>query len=439
MAALLFGVLAGGTRVPFVPRRVAVSGPGPIPVPRRVSLLTAGPSQAATSAERDHKAARQGLFHHASRCLLVGVLAYRAVAVPVPLIVLVTTYGFGPLSDLLAWGAVLVLGNLATAVAVHRRPHVVLGHARALLMVDVAVAVGVNLYASASVPGGISAPYHDVFWCYLVGTVVLLTAAWGVVGGLVAMVASLPLQLLMAYVDEPGASLDAGSAVGRFLWLFAGLVMAVIVMAFAAFGARVAMLHGIRAGRASERARVLRDIHDGVLQTLEAMALATNFDRTAPTAALVELRVTARAQALRLRRTLDELAGERRPRLAAALSEIAAETVARGVRPQLVIADIDDSLLTRERSEAVRDAVREALVNTAKHAGVSTVVVRVARAMGGVEVVVRDHGGGFEVSDATLGFGIRESIVGRLTDVGGTAVVSSSPGSGTRVRLWVPL
>ncbi len=38
-----------------------------------------------------------------------------------------------------------------------------------------------------------------------------------------------------------------------------------------------------------------------------------------------------------------------------------------------------------------------------------------------------------------MGMGIRESIVGRLAAVGGSAEIVSRPGAGTEVRLHAPL
>jgi signal transduction histidine kinase len=89
------------------------------------------------------------------------------------------------------------------------------------------------------------------------------------------------------------------------------------------------------------------------------------------------------------------------------------------------------------------DAAHEALTNVVKHAGVDRAVVRAATVDDGTRVTVRDHGQGFDPAavqaDATgARFGVRQSIKARMADAGGTAVVDSSPGRGTRVELWVP-
>ncbi|MEV0648315.1 ATP-binding protein [Phytomonospora sp. NPDC050363] len=81
-------------------------------------------------------------------------------------------------------------------------------------------------------------------------------------------------------------------------------------------------------------------------------------------------------------------------------------------------------------------AVREALVNTARHAGVTAATVSVDHAGEQVIVTVADGGKGFDPDEVPLSSrGIRGSIVERMTGVGGTAAVTSRPGGGTAVRL----
>jgi signal transduction histidine kinase len=53
-------------------------------------------------------------------------------------------------------------------------------------------------------------------------------------------------------------------------------------------------------------------------------------------------------------------------------------------------------------------------------------------------VTVRDHGAGFDDEQSTTHFGVANSIVGRMREVGGDARVRSSPGNGTLVTLTIP-
>ncbi|MFI7677493.1 sensor histidine kinase [Actinophytocola sp. NPDC049390] len=88
---------------------------------------------------------------------------------------------------------------------------------------------------------------------------------------------------------------------------------------------------------------------------------------------------------------------------------------------------------------AITAAAREALTNVARHAGVDTATVTVARANGTVTVEITDHGHGFapgRVSPHRRG--VSGSIEERMTRAGGRATVTTSPGAGTRVRLEWP-
>lgn len=90
------------------------------------------------------------------------------------------------------------------------------------------------------------------------------------------------------------------------------------------------------------------------------------------------------------------------------------------------------------------ESVRELLLNAQKHSGTRS--ARVALDSGGpgwTKVVVEDDGCGFDVAARKAqrarseGFGLF-SIEQRLTFLGGSAVVTSAPGRGTRVELLAP-
>ncbi|MFD0038031.1 sensor histidine kinase [Streptomyces anulatus] len=87
-------------------------------------------------------------------------------------------------------------------------------------------------------------------------------------------------------------------------------------------------------------------------------------------------------------------------------------------------------------------AVREALVNVERYAGVDTAVLASNREQGSggrVVVEVTDHGVGFRPEEvASSRRGIRGSVVERVVGVGGNATVASRPGAGTTVRLVWP-
>jgi signal transduction histidine kinase len=99
--------------------------------------------------------------------------------------------------------------------------------------------------------------------------------------------------------------------------------------------------------------------------------------------------------------------------------------------------------VSREIETAVYRIVQEALTNVAKHAATRSCQVSLVRLARALVVVVRDEGVGFlshenGPHDGQLGLGL-VSMRERATQVGGTVVVESAPGRGTRVVVDIPL
>ncbi|MGO4785067.1 sensor histidine kinase [Cryobacterium sp. W22_MBD10_FK3] len=96
----------------------------------------------------------------------------------------------------------------------------------------------------------------------------------------------------------------------------------------------------------------------------------------------------------------------------------------------LLPADVLDSFLL---------ALGECLENVRRHSGVTRADVTISDDDTTVRAMVTDAGKGFNLSAvSTERLGFAESVVARLRDVGGTARLFSSPGSGTTVVLEVP-
>ena len=96
-------------------------------------------------------------------------------------------------------------------------------------------------------------------------------------------------------------------------------------------------------------------------------------------------------------------------------------------------------LLPSDVLDAFLLALAECLENVRRHAGVNNAHVTITDDDSTVRAMVTDAGVGFTVEDidaARLGF--KDSVVGRLKEVGGNARLFSSPGAGTTVVLEVP-
>jgi len=179
--------------------------------------------------------------------------------------------------------------------------------------------------------------------------------------------------------------------------------------------------------RAQERAEVAAHIHDSVLQTLALIQAKAGQPR--------EVQRLARAQERELRSWLfGKPQADGNGTLASAVEAAAAEVEDLHARSIDVVV-VGDAPLD-ERMAAVVAAAREAMVNAAKFAGVERVQVFLEVEGDKVTVFVRDRGVGFDPASVDGDRrGVSESIVGRMTRHGGTAVVRSSPGQGTEVEL----
>ena len=180
--------------------------------------------------------------------------------------------------------------------------------------------------------------------------------------------------------------------------------------------------------RSQERSEVAAHLHDSVLQTL----------------ALIQRHAGDASSVVRLaRRQEAELRGwlygtsRRRPEdsLQAAL-ETAAEEVEdlHGVAVEVVAVGAD--LPLDDRLVALVAAAREAMVNAAKWSGQTTLSVFVEVEPDEASVYVRDRGVGFDLDGVGADrHGIADSIVGRMSRNGGTAVIRTAVGEGTEVHL----
>jgi len=180
--------------------------------------------------------------------------------------------------------------------------------------------------------------------------------------------------------------------------------------------------------RSQERAELAARLHDSVLQTLALIQRNSDSPR--------EVARLARGQERELR-TL--LYGTRTSsgQLADAVRAAAGE-VEDGYAIQVEVVVVGDAVLD-DKLAALVAASREALVNAAKHAGVSTVSVYVEADERGATAFVRDRGAGFDIEAVGEDrHGLRNSIIGRIERHGGKVDVRSTPGTGTEIEISMP-
>ncbi|HVY97672.1 MAG TPA: sensor histidine kinase [Solirubrobacterales bacterium] len=192
-----------------------------------------------------------------------------------------------------------------------------------------------------------------------------------------------------------------------------------------------------------ERARVARDLHDEVNQSLTGLLLRLEAAReAAPPELEAELEET-KALANQAMRELLSLARQLRPTALDDLGLAAAtagqvEQLGRGEVEADFAAEGDFSDLDDDAQLVVYRVAQEALANAARHSGAGRVEARLRRrGDGGVELRVADDGRGFAFDEAERGLGIA-GMRERALLVGGELTIESRPGRGTTVRLTLP-
>lgn len=364
--------------------------------------------------------------------LVIAILAFRVLFTAAPMPVLMYEGGAGvvPLSMGLA-----SLTLSAIMIALLARGFDLAKGFGPLLALDLVVSCAVGL-SSTALPPDSETPFHAVLWFPFHGTVMLWTVLLGTAWGWASVAAGVGLfaaQYTGRHLHQPDV---LPLLLSHTVWLLLPLGVAVVASVLLRRIMHAVLAHGVRVGRSHGQVQMSRTLHDTVLQTLESIAMRTDEAREASPERLSQLQSTAAKQAVELRQLLTrEPDGE--SRLASQLRDLVPEFAAKGVRVELVLGELPESELEPATQSAVGEATREALLNVAKHAGVGKAVVSARTTDTAVEVVIRDRGRGFELDDQA-GFGIRQSIVGRLHEAGGATEIWSEPGRGTRVRLTVP-
>jgi signal transduction histidine kinase len=194
-----------------------------------------------------------------------------------------------------------------------------------------------------------------------------------------------------------------------------------------------------------ERARLAREIHDGLAQALWYAKL-----KQSRLAQLADFSGETRRLSDEVGDAID--AGLAEARHAVAAMRAGAETgpflevLARQVedftdrfalRAELTVDGPEPQIGPREQAEVLR-IVQEALTNVRKHADATVVRIRV-ESDGELRVLVADNGRGFHTAgDTDGGFGL-ESMRQRASTIGATLAITSEPRNGTRVVLTVPI
>jgi signal transduction histidine kinase len=204
---------------------------------------------------------------------------------------------------------------------------------------------------------------------------------------------------------------------------------------------------------AIERARVARELHDGVIQSLIGLEMKVQVLRrqaggvSAPIAGeLARIQEELRQEVLNVRELMEQMKPiDLDPKH---LPEYLADVVDRFRRgtgiSAMFVCDFEEVNLAPGVCRELARIVQEALVNVRKHSSASNVLVRLTAEDGLWKLIVDDDGGGFAFSgrynhrelDA-----IRKGpmvIKERVRSIGGELSIESVPGRGARLEISIP-
>jgi len=304
----------------------------------------------------------------------------------------------------------------------------------ALLVADLLVACALLLatpYVHSDAMMARHASSLPSFW--VVAAVLAWSAARGWVGGVVA-------AAVVSVCDLSIRDQATGTTWGNIFLL----LLAAGVVGYSASLLREAAEAQARAERLAatleERARLARVVHDGVLQVL-ALVQRRGLEVGGEVADLgrlageqeVALRALVQGDASRARSSMEDAAADLMQPLAALGSRTV--TVSGPGGPVELPGPVVDELTC---------VVLACLDNVANHVGPQAPAWVLVEDLGdAVVVTVRDEGPGIpagrlESAEAEGRLGVRESVRGRVSDLGGTAVLVTGPGQGTEWEIRVP-
>jgi signal transduction histidine kinase len=192
----------------------------------------------------------------------------------------------------------------------------------------------------------------------------------------------------------------------------------------------------------AERRRIERDLHDGAQQHLVALKIKLGILKgltTKDPGRAAELAAQVEGDADEALATLRDLARGIYPPLLADQGLVAALQAQARKAPLPVEVHADGiTRYPQETEAAVYFCCLEALQNIAKYAGASEASIRLSASDESLDFAVGDDGAGFDPSASPKGSGLT-NMTDRVDALGGSLVLTSTPGEGTQVTGSLPI
>lgn len=300
------------------------------------------------------------------------------------------------------------------------------------------LAVSIDIFISVLVMAraGSSSPY----FLYLGATALLIGLLVEGINRMVLTGLLIAGFLLIALIDDSPHHLSAQQVVND-------VVSASIIVLFVILGARMRSLqtqvntalqlatrNAREAALGEERSRIARELHDSTVKSLVGISLLSDTIRKQPDASprlAQAIKDAAESAVDESRQLLSNLrngtSANFEKHLRAQLDEI---EVVHGVSVDLLL---NGCKVSTEHAHNVEKIITEAVTNAAMHSETDKVRVTFTQIDARMRVTVTDYGEGFRVRQKKDGHIGLTSMRERVTDIGGTLAISSTPGKGTIV------
>jgi signal transduction histidine kinase len=271
--------------------------------------------------------------------------------------------------------------------------------------------------------------------------------------GLVSAVLFNSKDILVLTSTAPAGMVDSEFDLDSFIIRMGYFVLFTVMIGYLAERQRTRRAEQAAIAAAAERARLARELHDGVIQSLLGMKMRLEVMRRAgslESAALSELQqnetLLAR-EVVNLRMLMFELApsDDNPPELPLLLHDLAVRFEhASGITTRFVAAGEVRQVSPRACHEIVQ-IVQESLVNVHKHSGARNALVRLSEKGDHWELTVEDDGQGFDFEGLVTHDALDRAAKGpriikeRVRLLGGSLTIESTPGVGAKLTVTLPL
>lgn len=245
----------------------------------------------------------------------------------------------------------------------------------------------------------------------------------------------------------------------RFAWIMQGhnLTLLIVYTLFCFVGASVPYRINLNIRRRiereaiiEERRRIARELHDGIAQSLGYLNMKTKLvsdsvasqDTVKALTELGDVRKTVQDTYEDIRESIDQLSTEiKNMPIIPALSNYAREFGNNnGIQVQITAPKAFPHLSPIAELQLLRIA-QEGLTNVRRHAQATEVEVRLENTPQTVEMLIKDNGQGFALSDleeSPPGYHGLNIIRERAEGLGGSLDISTAPGEGTALMISLP-